>query len=101
MVTNHIAAPQRVHPDLRIGPLTDNALAAMAQFLSERHLAHFSQNFGQRGGCAAWRISLEAMMHLDNLEVEVGSQHLGRFSRKPKQGVHPGGIIGRPHDRNL
>ena len=41
------------------------------------------------------------MMHLDNFEVEVRPQHLGCLSGEPKQGVHPGGEIGRPHDGNL
>ena len=40
-------------------------------------------------------------MHLDNFEVEVRPQHLGCLAGEPKQGVHPGGEIGRPHDGNL
>ena len=70
-----------MHADLFGAALANNADAPVARHMVELLLADGSQNLGQGLGSAAGSITLEAMVHFDNLQIEPRTKNLRRLAR--------------------
>ena len=89
-----------MHPDLFPGTLTDHSVASVRDIFSYVQSAHFAQDFRKLLRRAARRILLQAMMHLDDFEIEIGTEQLGRFASEPEQRVHSHAEVRREYDRH-
>ena len=88
-------------PISAVRAFADDARAAVPRGFVQMQLAHVRQNFRQRLGRAAGRVLFQAMVHLDDFEVEVRAEDFRRLAREPEQRVDAGGKIRRPDDGNF
>src|SRR5690242_1766727 len=84
VVTDNIAAPHGMHPKFGRGSLADNAFAAVADDFIELLFPDLREDLSERARSTAGRVAFKTMMHLHNLQIEIGPQNLRRFARKPK-----------------
>ena len=101
VIAHHIAATDRVDADLRTRSLAHDAFAPVPQRFLELELAHVGEDFEQRRRRAAGRVFLQAMVHLDDLEIEARPENLRRLAREPEKRVHAGRVVRGPDHRNL
>ena len=87
MIADDIAAPNRVHPDLRRRTLAGQAFTAVHNILRVVELARLAKDLGQLPGRAARCVFLQTMMRLDDFEIEIRAQHPGSLSRQPEKRV--------------
>src|SRR5262245_46571215 len=93
VIPNNISTTHRVHADLCPGTLLGDPRATISYNLFELLAPNLSNIFSQRFSRATWRVSFEAMVHLDNFNVKLRSQNLGGLARQPEQSINPGGKI--------
>ena len=77
MVADDVSATDGMDADLGSSAFAGDALAAVAEGFSELDLADLAEDLQKGGGCTAGGILLEAVMHLDDLQIESGSEDLG------------------------
>ena len=100
VIANDVAAAQRMNAHLGLRAFAGDAVASVAQRILELHLAHVGEDFEQRGRGAAGRVFLEAMMHLDDFEIEAWAEDFRGLAREPEERVHAGRVVRCPHDRD-
>ena len=86
VISDNIAAANRVNPNLGVRPLADHSRAAMREILAGIEVSRIAQNFSQSLRCPARRVLFQPVMDLDNLGIEIVAQQLRRFSGQPKRG---------------
>jgi hypothetical protein len=81
VLAHHAAPPQRdakpISPRLRAPVMT--VAAAVGMIRPERNPAPLGGRFAQHQRGARWRIHLVAVMHLDDLDVEIRIQRGGHL----------------------
>ena len=88
MVSDHIAATQRMYSDFLGGSLARNALAPVASDVFEPLPPRCRQDLRQRPGRTTWCILFHPMMHFHNFQIEMLAQNFRRLAREPKQRIH-------------
>ena len=101
VVAHDIAAANGMDADFRRRAFADDAGATMPRGFFQLQFAHVRQNFRERFCRAAGRVFFQAMMHLDDFQIEIRPENFRRLAREPEQRVDAGGKIGRPDHGNL
>ena len=101
VIAHHVAAADGVDADLAAGAFADYAFAAVTEDFLQLDLSHVAEDFEQRGGRAAGRVLLQAVVHLDDFEVEAGAEDFGGLAGEPEERVHAGRVVRGPDHGNL
>ena len=101
VIADDIAASDGVDADFALRAFADDAFASVPERCFQLQFAHVTENFEQGRGCAAGRVFLEAMVHLDDFEVERRPENLGGLAREPEERIDAGGKIRGNHHGNL
>ncbi len=99
MLTDDISATKRMHSDFLPGTLTDHSVASVRDIFLHVQFAHSAQDFRKLLRRAARCVFLQAMMHLDDFEIEIGTEQLGRLASEPEKRVHSHAEVRREYDR--
>ena len=91
VVSYDITPSKRMHADFAIGSFARDAFTSvfLMDSLAKLNLTDFRQNPGEGVGGAAGRVLLVPVVHLDDLQVEAGTEDLGGLARQPEKSVHP------------
>ena len=101
VIADHIAAPQECIP-ISAAVRSPTISWRPCRMTSRSCCPAMSARISASVAPSRWaRVLLEPMVHLDDFQVEAGTENLSGFARQPEQRVHPGGIVGRPDDGDL
>src|ERR1017187_6814278 len=101
VIAHDVAAANGVYADLAQRAFAHDADTTVPCGVVQMQLAHVRQNFRERFCGAARRVLFQAMVHLDDFEVEVRAEDFRRLAREPEERVDAGGKIRGPHDGNF
>ena len=101
MITHHITATQGMHSDLRAGPLTDHPGTSVADVPLIAQASNLREDLGKTFGRSAWSVFFLAVMHFNNLQVEIRAKNLRGLACKPEEGIDSDAEVGSEDDGNF
>ena len=84
VITNDIAASNRVHAYLAPGAGADNALTAVAHVVLVLQAGYFAEDFTEAFRGATGGIDLQMVVHFHDFEVKIGSEDFGGAPGEPE-----------------
>ena len=101
VIADDRAAAQRGEADVALAARAGQAVAAARRMVFERNASRRGRRFAKQERCARGRVDLHPMMHLDDLDVEIGPQRQRRAPGQRRKQVDAEAHVARPHNRGV